>query len=221
MAEREVRGALEAARREPGRGLPPHTAASGANEHTKGAMVSEQASRRPAQSEETPPLFRVLAATRYVFVLAIFSTYAATVILLVLGTLEMLHTVVALIGLGDALTTNQARLHLIEAVDLFLMATVLYVISAGLYQLFVNTRLPLPAWLQVRSAGDMEAQLIGVLITILGVYGLELVTSWEGGTDVLAVGVVVALLIFSLGYFAVHHGRAHHSSAHRDEEEHH
>ncbi|GAB4446922.1 MAG: hypothetical protein OHK0015_50630 [Chloroflexi bacterium OHK40] len=172
--------------------------------------MSDPVREGSARSGDVPPFFRVLAATRYIFVLAIFSTFAATVVLLILGTTEMLHTVAALVGFGEALTTNQARLHLIEAVDLFLMATILYVISAGMYQLFVNTRLPLPTWLQVRSASDMEGQLIGMLITILGVFGLELVTSWEGGTDILAVGVVVALLIFALGYFVVHHGRGHH-----------
>jgi uncharacterized membrane protein YqhA len=154
--------------------------------------------------------------TRYVFILAIFSTYAATIALLVLGTIEMLRTLLGLVGFGEPLTANQARIGFIESVDLFLVATILYVISVGLYQLFVNTQLPLPAWLQVRSASDMEGQLIGVLITILGVYGLELVTSWQGGTDVLAVGITVALLIFALGYFAVNHGRNHHPPSSHD-----
>lgn len=172
--------------------------------------MGDEVQRDPPQNQEPPPLFRVLAATRYVFVLAILSTYAATIVLLVLGALEMLHTILALVGFGAALTTNQVRVHFIEAVDLFLMATILYVISAGLYQLFVNNSIPLPQWMRVKSAGDMEGQLIGVLITILGVYGLELVTSWQGGTDILAVGVVVSLLIFALGYFAVNHGRGHH-----------
>jgi uncharacterized membrane protein YqhA len=172
--------------------------------------VSREVQQDPPQNQDAPPLFRVLAATRYVFVLAILSTYAATVVLLLLGAFEMLRTILALVGVGSALTTNQVRVHFIEAVDLFLMATILYVISVGLYQLFVNTNLPLPQWLRVKSASDMEAQLIGVLVTILGVYGLELVTSWQGGTDVLAVGVVVSLLIFALGYFAVNHGRSHH-----------
>lgn len=178
--------------------------------------MSEQIGREPEQVREAPRFFRYLAATRYVFVLAIFSTYTASVVLLVLGTLDMLRTVGGLVGLGGPLTPNQVRLGFIEAVDLFLIATILYVISVGLYQLFINTRLPLPAWLQVRSASDMEGQLIGVLITILGVYGLELVTSWQGGTDILAVGVVVALLIFALGYFAVNHKHDRHLPSSHD-----
>ncbi len=68
----------------------------------------------------------------------------------------------------------------------------------------------------MRSASDLEGKLIGVLITILGVYGLELVTSWQGGTDVLAAGVVVALLIFAPGYFAVNHKHNHHDTSSHD-----
>ncbi len=177
--------------------------------------MSEPVRHEPTQGKESL-LFRYLAATRYVFVLAIFSTYIASVVLIVLGTVEMFRTVVGLFGTNGQLTANQVRLGFIEAIDLFLIATILYVISAGLYQLFVNIRLPLPAWLQVRSASDLAGKLIGVLITILGVYGLELVTSWQGGTDVLAVGVVVALLIFALGYFAVNHKHNHHDTSSHD-----
>jgi uncharacterized membrane protein YqhA len=183
---------------------------------TKGEAVSEPLRPEPSQEQEAPPILRYLSTTRYVFILAIFSTYAATITLLVLGTIEMIRTLLGLVGVGARLTANQARLGFIEAVDLFLIATILYVISAGLFQLFVTTRLPLPAWLRVRSASDLEGQLIGVLITILGVYGLELVTSWQGGTDVLAVGVTVALLIFALAYFAVNHGRNHHPPTSHD-----
>lgn len=178
--------------------------------------MSEPVRQERDQDQQAPTFFRYLAATRYVFLLAIVSTYIATVTLLVLGTIEMLRTVLGLLGVGGRLTANQIRLGFIEAVDLFLIATILYVISVGLYQLFVNTRLPLPAWLQVRSASDMETKLIGVLITILGVYGLELVTSWQGGTDVLAIGGTVALLIFALGYFVVNHGRHEHPPSSHD-----
>jgi uncharacterized membrane protein YqhA len=164
----------------------------------------------PSAPPSQPPLvIRLLGSTRYVFLTAILSTSIATVVLLVLGMVEMFRTILAVVGVGQALTTSQARLYFIEAVDLFLVATILYVISVGLYQLFVNTQIPLPPWLIVRSADDMESKLAGVLITILGVFGLEQVTSWTGGLEGLGLIGVVALLIFALSYFVVHHGHGY------------
>jgi uncharacterized membrane protein YqhA len=117
-------------------------------------------------------LLRGLAATRIVFTLAVLSTFVTAVALLVSGTVETFQTAVALLGFGDqVLGPAEARQHFIEVVDLFLVATIMYVISIGLYQLFADSRLPVAAWLKVRSASDLEQKLIGVLITVLGVEG--------------------------------------------------
>jgi Uncharacterized protein family, UPF0114 len=94
-------------------------------------MANQRTPPESPPSEPLPLLFRVLGSTRYVFLLAILSTYAATVVLLVLGAIEMIETTLAVIGVGKPLTAVQVRLHVIEAVDLFLIATILYVISGG------------------------------------------------------------------------------------------
>src|SRR4029450_13975661 len=75
-------------------------------------------------------LLRGLAATRIVFTLAILSTFVASVTLLVLGTIETFQTVFRVVGIGSqTYGPAEARQHFIEVVDLFLVATILYVIS--------------------------------------------------------------------------------------------
>src|SRR5262245_57479336 len=109
-------------------------------------------------------LLRGLAGTRIVFTLAILSTFVASVALLVLGAVETFQTVFAIVGIGDhSMTPAEVRQHFIEVVDLFLVATIMYVISVGFYQLFADSRLPVADWLKVRSASDLEHKLIGVL----------------------------------------------------------
>ena len=158
-------------------------------------------------------LLRGLAATRIVFTLAILSTFVASVTLLVLGAVETFQTVFALVGFGgQAIGPAEARQHFIEVVDLFLVATIMYVISIGIYQLFADSRLPVAAWLKVRSASDLEQKLIGVLITVLGVESLAQVAGWNGQTNLLPFGLTTSLLIAALSYFAVNHHKSKNSS---------
>jgi len=158
-------------------------------------------------------LLRGLAGTRIVFTLAILSTFVAAVTLLVLGAVETFQTVAAIIGFGDhALSPAETRQHFIEVVDLFLVATIMYVISIGIYQLFADSRLPVANWLKVRSASDLEQKLIGVLITVLGVESLGKVATWNGEFNLLPFGLTTALLIAALAYFAVNHRKHNHTS---------
>ena len=63
------------------------------------------------------------------------------------------------------------RLHFVEAIDVFLLATILYVIAGGFYQLTVGRHVRVAPWLKVDSVHDLEVMLIGVVITLLGVTG--------------------------------------------------
>ncbi|HET9224377.1 MAG TPA: YqhA family protein [Roseiflexaceae bacterium] len=164
-------------------------------------------------------LLRGLAGTRIVFTLAILSTFVAAVTLLVLGAIETFQTVSALVGVGDhAITPAEVRQSFIEVVDLFLVATIMYVISIGLYQLFADSRLPVAPWLKVRSASDLEQKLIGVLITVLGVESLAKVIGWDGQTNLLQYGLTTGLLIAALAYFAVNHHKGQDDSEEQDDD---
>jgi len=165
-------------------------------------------------------LLRGLAATRIVFTLAILSTFVASVTLLVLGTIETFQTVFAILGFsGEGISLAEVRQHFIEVVDMFLVATIMYVISIGIYQLFADSRLPVAAWLKVRSATDLEHKLIGVLITVLGVESLGQVAAWRGDVNILPFGITTALLIFALAYFAVGHRKSDDSSDERGDDD--
>ena len=165
-------------------------------------------------SRNYPLLLRGLAGTRLVFAFAILSTFVASVALLILGAIETFYTVAALLGFGDhVLSPAETRQHFIEVVDLFLVATIMYVISVGLYQLFADSNLPVATWLRVRSASDLEQKLIGVLITVLGVESLGKVATWDGQTNLLPFGLTTGLLIGALSYFAVNHQKRHGDSA--------
>jgi uncharacterized membrane protein YqhA len=132
------------------------------------------------------------------------STFVAAFVLLVMGFIETFSVVFELLRFPGHADLNTVRIHFIETIDIFLLATILYVIAAGFLQLFGPPVAHLPEWMRVSSVNDLEHKLIGVLITVLGVLGLSHVASWDGQSNLLPFGATVALLIAALSYFATH-----------------
>lgn len=124
----------------------------------------------------------------------------ASVALIVYGALETRHLLTALFG-GHPVTRDEAILLAIEIVDLFLLATVVQVVSLGLYQLYFRQDLQLPRWLKIETLDDLKSKLVGVTITVLAVYFLGRAVVWETGVDILYLGGAVALVIVALTYF--------------------
>ena len=75
------------------------------------------------------------------------------------------------------------------------------ILAIGFIQLFVDTDLSpsLPAWLQVTSLDQLKNKLVGVLAVLLGVTFTAKVVEWDGGRDVLYLGLAIAAVIVALG----------------------
>lgn len=137
----------------------------------------------------------------YIFVLPVIAAYVATVALLVAGFVETFRVIVEVATHPGGHALETLRLHFIEVIDVFLLATVLYVIGAGFWQLFLGQPPRLPEWMKVNSTHDLEVMLIGVVITLLGVTALAAVMTWDGETNLLPLGVTVGLVIAALALF--------------------
>ncbi len=74
--------------------------------------------------------------------------------------------------------------------------------SLGLYELFIDSHLPLPEWLIVRSLEDLKEKLLGVVVVVLAIFFLGRVIEAENAIDLLYLGVGIAAVIASLAYFA-------------------
>lgn len=89
----------------------------------------------------------------------------------------------------------------IEAVDLFLLGTVFYVIALGLYELFVDDRIPVPRWLEIHTLDDLKHRLIGVVVVVLGVIFLGEVITEGGSGHLFELGAAIGLVIAALSLF--------------------
>ena len=145
---------------------------------------------------------RILASSRYLVIIAVLGSFLTSVALIFYGGLT---TITVLIGIFAHPTfTIAGATHLtvecIEVVDLFLLATVLYIVALGLYELFIDENLPVLPWLVITDLDDLKAKLIGVITVSLAVTFLGYVVEWDGNTNILALGVSVGLVLFALSF---------------------
>jgi uncharacterized membrane protein YqhA len=150
-------------------------------------------------------LRNLFATSRYVISLAVVGSFLGSVILLAIATLTL-----ARIAWDEITNFDPANLSgrhidrlavdLIEITDIILLGTVLYIVSLGLYQLFIDHSLKLPPWLKVNDLTDLKRDLIGVVVVLLGVSFLGEVVNWEGSSDVLPLGAGIAFVIAALGF---------------------
>lgn len=91
---------------------------------------------------------------------------------------------------------------ILTSVDAILLGTVLLVIGYGLYELFVDTNLEVPQWLEINTLDDLKAKLIGVIVAIIAVIFVGVLVDAKSANDVMYYGagagaVIVALAAFS------------------------
>ncbi|MFN0245656.1 MAG: YqhA family protein [Kofleriaceae bacterium] len=165
------------------------------------------------EEKDLPGLLRALGAFRWLMGLPVFGC-------LVIGLALLVHTVVE-VGVdiyyvmqkgGTAKAGKALAIAAIEVIDRFLLAAVAFIVALGLCKLFVNRRVPVPAWLEINTLDHLKDKLIRVIIVILGVVFLGQVAAWDGGYEILAVGGAIALVVAALSYFlfAARSGEAGH-----------
>lgn len=154
---------------------------------------------------------RVLASSRFFVALAVLGSFISSVTLLVYGSATVVRIAWGEIRHADPSIEGAQRLavEFIELTDIFLLGTVLIIVALGLYQLFIDAALPVPAWLRVDSLDQLKSNLVGVVIVLLGVSFLGFVVRWDGDDNILALGGAVALVIAALGGFFVALQRLH------------
>ena len=154
-------------------------------------------------------LTRLLALSRYFTVVAVFGILIASLALLAYEGLVVITALIEAVSSG-AISSKLAKVlavGLIEAVDIFLIAIVAHMIGLGLYRLFVDPELPLPAWLKIRDLDDLKNNLVSSVIAVLAVLFLREAVGWDGERDVLRVGGALALVIGALTLYLVAKGR--------------
>ena len=142
---------------------------------------------------------RFLSRSRFFIIIAVLGSFVCACVLLGYGAYE----VVAVVGgtLAGQLKSKTLLLTTIEAIDTFLLATLCYVVSLGLYELFIDDSIPVPQWLHINSLDDLKNKLLGVVVTLLGVLFLGQIVTWDGAQDLGSYGFAVAVVIVAITFY--------------------
>jgi uncharacterized membrane protein YqhA len=154
-------------------------------------------------------LMRLLGASRLIMILAVVGGFLGAFLLLVVVTWELLAEIWEAVIVHGTLRSAELKLVLIESMDTYLVATVLFLISIGFYQLFIDSEVPLPAWLQTRSVDDLEKRLSGMVVTVLSVIFLTQAVQWQGGQDILWYGLAIGVVILGISFFLYQENHRH------------
>ncbi len=149
----------------------------------------------------------IFRTTRLSTVVAVLASWVGAVMMFVLGVSHTYEGFAALMFQDPSLRGDLPRgdatvVHLIGALDRFLIAVVLLYFGYGLYGLFVRPdraprELGLPDWLHVESIGELKQTLAEVIIVILFVLFLKvaLETFHADSLSLTVAGVAQILLL--------------------------
>lgn len=143
---------------------------------------------------------RIIETTRYVVVLPSLGALFGGFILIVIGLWDMGAAAIKLVRPNVDL--KESVVSVLAAVDTLLLATVLLVIGYGLYELFVDEDLQLPAWLQIHSLDDLKGKLIGVVVAVIAVVFLGELVEGSDAEATMMIGIGAGALVLALAAFS-------------------
>ncbi len=144
---------------------------------------------------------KIIEKSKYLFLIAVASTLLASIIAFILGMIKILTIIINLLmSYGK---DPFAAIELIELMDIFLIATVLFIFSLGIYELFIDS-VNLPEWLIIRNLHDLKVKLASVIILVMSITFLKHLVEWENPQGTFFFGLAIAVVTASLiafGYF--------------------
>jgi uncharacterized membrane protein YqhA len=150
----------------------------------------------------------VLASSRYIVFVAVIGTFIASVAMILYEGMVVAQTVFDVVREGSISSKSGKALAvgMIEAIDVFMIAIVAYIICLGLFALFVDDTLPLPRWLEVHDLDDLKNHLVSVVIAVLAVLFLREAVARAQDLDLLQLGTSLAVMIAALTFFLTMRG---------------
>ena len=143
---------------------------------------------------------KLLGLTRYAVIVPALAAIIGALLLMAQGSIEMVLVAVDAVSEGVAL--KETIVEVLTAVDAILLGTVLLVIGYGLYELFIDAEIDVPAWLRVENLDDLKSKLIGVVVAIVAVVFVGVFVDSNRAGDVISYGVGAGALVVGLAIFA-------------------
>ena len=148
---------------------------------------------------------KILSSGRYIMLAPIVGAFLGFVALITYEVVVLVAAIASAIEVAS-ISTKAVKVFavgVVEAVDVFLIAIAVYIISVGLYVLFVDDLPDLPKWMDVKNLDDLKSNLISVVIAVLAVLFLREAVAWDGRREIAAFGISVAFVVSALTFFLI------------------
>lgn len=176
-------------------------------EEKNSATIENEAHKDGSTHARPVRSFLVGPLSKAIIFLAVLGAITLSVTLFIYGFLVTIFSVShsATHFSADIQSMKHVMAYAIEIVDLFLVATVFYIIALGFFELFI-AKAPLPGWLKITDLDDLKEKLLGLVVIALAVLFLGEALTWVNGTDIAAYGIGTAGTIIAIAvYFWTKH----------------
>lgn len=119
---------------------------------------------------------------------------------MILGSIEIVRSAVNVVVKQEPL--KETVVAILTSVDAILLGTVLLVIGYGLYELFIDTNLEVPDWLEINTLDDLKAKLIGVVVAIIAVIFVGVLVDAKSPNEVMYYGAGAGAVVLALAAFS-------------------
>jgi uncharacterized membrane protein YqhA len=145
-------------------------------------------------------VYRRLCRSRFFAAFAVIGAFLAAAALYIYGTFVDGATIWETITRREVNVDGAKRLQVafVELTDVFLLGTVLAIVSFGLYQLFLDPGLPVPDWLRIDDLDQLTMKVMEVVGLLLGVTFLAFAVEFRLQATVLEFGIAIAAVILAL-----------------------
>ncbi len=144
---------------------------------------------------------KLIERSQGLILIAVVSSLLASVAAFIWG---MVKTLAVIVNFAMSLGKDPLGvIALLELMDIFLIATVLFIFSMGMYELFIGS-ISLPEWLIIGNLHDLKVKLSSVIILVMGIMFLEHLVEWKDPLGTLLFGIavtVVAAILIAFSYF--------------------
>jgi uncharacterized membrane protein YqhA len=144
---------------------------------------------------------RIVGLTRYAVIVPAIASMIGALLLMAQGSIAMIAVVID--SFITQMPLKDSIVEVLTAIDAILLGTVLLVIGYGLYELFVDTNIEVPSWLQINDLDDLKSKLIGVVAAIIAVVFVGVFVDSNRAADVVSYGLGAGVLLAGLGLFSL------------------
>jgi uncharacterized membrane protein YqhA len=143
---------------------------------------------------------RLFEISRYAVIIPSAASIIGAIVLMILGSIEIVRS--ALDVVLKQVPLKETVVAILTSVDAILLGTVLLVIGYGLYELFIDTNLEVPDWLEINTLDDLKAKLIGVVVAIIAVIFVGVLVDAKSPNEVMYYGAGAGAVVLALAAFS-------------------